>query len=78
MRDWKAWWKAAGVRAIKTFAQTMIAVGGTWATFADVDWWLVLSSAALAGVFSLVTSLAGLPEIQGTDRITEETEDCSG
>ena len=58
------WIKAAGVRAIKTVAQTAIATIGTTAVISGVDWTIVLSSAAVAGIVSLLTSLAGLPEIK--------------
>ena len=63
MRDWKAWIKAAGVRAIKTVAQTAAATIGTSAAMGDVNWRLVLSSSVLAGILSLLTSVAGLPEV---------------
>lgn len=58
----KKWLKAAGVRAIKTIAQTAIATMGTAAVLADVDWVAVGSAALLAGVLSVLTSLTGLPE----------------
>lgn len=58
------WIKAAGVRAVKTIAQTAIATIGTTAVISGVDWAIVLSSAAVAGIVSLLTSLAGLPEIK--------------
>ena len=64
MRDWKKWMKAAGVRAIKTVAQTAVATIGTSAALGEVNWILVGSSAALAGVVSLLTSVAGLPELE--------------
>ena len=60
----KIWWKAAGVRAIKTVAQTAVAMIGTSVVIADVDWLMVVSASALAGVLSLLTSIAGLPEIK--------------
>lgn len=60
----KKWWKAAGVRAIKTVAQTAVAMIGTSVVIADVDWLIVVSASALAGVLSLLTSIAGLPEIK--------------
>lgn len=60
----KEWWKAAGTRAIKTVAQTAIATIGTAAALGEVDWKLVASAAVLAGVLSLLTSLAGLPEVE--------------
>lgn len=64
MKNFKEWIKAAGVRAIKTIAQTAVATVGTTATFAEVDWKIVVSTAGLAGVLSLLTSLAGLPELK--------------
>ena len=59
----KKWWKAAGVRAVKTVAQTAIATIGTGALLSDVSWVAVASASALAGVLSLLTSVAGLPEV---------------
>ena len=58
------WFKAAGVRAIKTVAQTAVATLGTAAVMGDVNWVLVGSAAALAGILSLLTSVAGLPELK--------------
>lgn len=63
MKNWKAWAKAAAVRAVKTVAQTAVAAIGTTAALSEVDWMLVASTAALAGVLSLLTSVAGLPEV---------------
>lgn len=60
---WKNWAKAAGVRAVKTVAQTFVATIGTAAVLQDVKWIMVLSASALAGVISLATSVAGLPEV---------------
>lgn len=57
------WWKAAGIRAIKTVAQAAIATIGTSAVFSEVDWRMVVSASLLAGVLSLLTSVAGLPEV---------------
>ncbi len=59
----KKWWKAARVRAVKTVAQTAIATIGTGALLSDVNWVAVVSASALAGVLSLLTSVAGLPEV---------------
>ncbi len=64
MRDWKKWAKAAGVRAIKTMAQTAVATIGTAAVLNDVNGIMVVSASVLAGVVSLLTSLAGLPELK--------------
>lgn len=60
----KRWWKAAGIRALKTFFQSFVATIGTSAILEQVDWKLVLSASALAAVLSLATSLAGLPEVE--------------
>ena len=58
------WIKAAGVRAIKTVAQTAVATIGTAAAMGNVDWLLVGSASLLAGILSLLTSVAGLPELK--------------
>ena len=60
----KKWWKAAGVRAIKTVAQTAAATIGTSAAIGDVNWLMVASASLLAGVLSMLTSVAGLPEVE--------------
>ena len=60
----KKWWKCAGVRAIKTVAQTAVATIGTSAAIGDVNWLMVGSASLLAGVLSLLTSVAGLPEVE--------------
>jgi hypothetical protein len=62
MRNWKTWFKAAGIRALRTFAQTAVALLPAAATIESVDWRVVASTAALAAVASLLTSLAGIPE----------------
>jgi hypothetical protein len=62
MRDWKDWLKKAGIRAIKTIAQTAIATIGTSAVLGDVNWVAVVSASVLAGVLSMLTSIAGIPE----------------
>ena len=64
MKNWKSWLKAAGVRAIKTVAQTAIATIGTSAVMGDVNWVVVASASTLAGILSMLTSLAGLPEVK--------------
>ena len=68
--NFKKWIKAAGIRALKTVAQTAIATIGTSVAMQDVNWVLVGSSAALAGILSLLTSIAGLPELK-EDEIEE-------
>ena len=62
--NFKAWLKAAGIRALKTLAQTAVATIGTCAVLSEVDWIMVASASALAAVLSLLTSVAGLPEIK--------------
>ena len=62
-RNWKQWLKAAGVRAVKTVAQTAVATIGASAVISEVDWVMVVSASLLAGVVSLLTSIAGLPEV---------------
>lgn len=62
--NWKTWLKAAAVRAIKTVAQTAVATIGTTAALNQVDWVLVASASALSGILSLLTSVAGLPEVK--------------
>lgn len=62
-RDWIEWTKKAGIRAVKTVAQTFAATIGTAAVLQEVNWIMVLSASALAGILSLATSVAGLPEV---------------
>jgi len=64
MKNWKTWLRAASVRAVKTMAQTALAVTSTAALLSDVDWLAVGSATLLAGIFSLLTSVAGLPEVK--------------
>lgn len=70
MKNWKMWAKAAAVRAVKTIAQTAIATIGTSIALGDVNWAMVASASALAGVLSVLTSVAGLPEV--TDEHTRD------
>lgn len=63
----KRWLKAAGIRAIKTVAQTAVATIGTCAVLSEVNWLVVASASVLAGILSLLTSLAGLPEVKGVE-----------
>jgi hypothetical protein len=64
MRTNRSWWRAAGIRALRTVAQTAVASLGTAAVLSDVNWLAVASASALAGLLSLLTSLAGLPEAE--------------
>ena len=64
MKSFKKWIKAAGMRAIKTVAQTAVGIIGASAIISEVDWKVVLSASLLAGITSLLTSIAGLPEIK--------------
>jgi len=62
--DFKKWLKAAGVRAVKTMAQTAVGLIGTNLVIADVSWQVVASASVLAGIVSMLTSVAGLPELE--------------
>jgi len=64
MRNWKLWAKAAAVRAVKTMAQTAVAMVGVSAVMQEVNWVAVGSAALLSGVLSVLTSVAGLPEVE--------------
>lgn len=67
MRNWKKWVKAAGIRAVKTVAQTAVATIGTATVIGQVDVKLVISASMLAGILSLLTSVAGLPECSDSE-----------
>ena len=67
IKNFKKWIKAAGVRALKTVAQTAVATIGTSAILSAVDWKLVISASVLAGILSLLNSVAGLPEVKDDD-----------
>lgn len=64
MGNFKVWFRAAGVRAVKTVAQTAVATIGTSVAMGDVNWLLVGSASLLAGILSILTSVAGLPEVK--------------
>ena len=72
MEKFKKWIAKAGVRALKTFAQTAASLVTVGAMVSEIDWKLVLSSAAVAAVYSLLTSIAGLPEIKLEEELEEE------
>ena len=64
----KKWWKCAGIRALKTFCQTAIASIGTSATLGEVNWLIVGSTSVLSAILSILTSLAGLPEVDMNEK----------
>lgn len=66
-KNFKLWIKCAGIRAIKTIAQTAIATIGTSAVISEVNWLMVLSASLLSGILSLLTSIAGIPEVDGNE-----------
>ena len=69
------WWKCAAIRAVKTMAQTAVALIGVGSVMSDIDWLRVASASVLAGILSLLTSVAGLPEVE-LAKLAEDTEKC--
>ena len=65
--DTKKWIKASAVRAVKTMAQTAVAIIGTCTVMGDVNWTMVASASALSGIISILTSVAGIPEVEGEE-----------
>ena len=70
--DTKQWFKKAGVRAVKTIAQTFVATIGTATVMGAVDWKMVLSASVLAGILSVATSVAGIPEVEAVEEETKQ------
>ena len=70
----KSWFRASGIRAVKTISQTAIATIGTAAVIGDVDWIAVASASVLAGILSMLTSIAGLPEVNEVTEIGKKAE----
>lgn len=73
--NWKLWIKAAAIRAVKTICQAAIATIGTAAIISEIDWKYIVSASLLAGILSVLTSLAGLPEVDNGERFTIESFD---
>lgn len=78
MGNFKKWFRAAGVRAVKTVAQTAVATIGTSVAMGDVNWILVGSASLLAGILSILTSVAGLPEVKADERPCERDRRRAG
>ena len=73
MRDWKTWIKAAAIRAIKTVAQTALGIISGGAMFmGDVNWGMVASASIFAGIYSMLTSIVGLPEVKNTEGVDQK------
>ena len=73
-RNWMEWLKAALIRAIKTFAQTAVSMIAVGAAFSEIDWLRVLSVSGVAFVLSMLTSLAGLPEVDKAEKAPPDDE----
>lgn len=73
IKNWKNWLKAAGIRAVKTFAQTALAtIGTSAAVMGDVNWVVVCSTGMMASILSILTSIAGLPEVKNPEGADQE------
>ena len=68
------WWKCAGIRAVKTMSQTAVATIGSAVVMSGVDWKMVLSASVLAGILSLLTSVAGIPEVDQKEYLDDAKE----
>ena len=66
-RDWKKWFAAAGIRAVRTFAQAFLSMITVGVAISEIDWKYTASCAVVAAIYSLLTSLAGLPELEGEE-----------
>lgn len=75
MTDWKLWLKCAAIRAVKTIAQTAASLIAVGAVMSDINWPMVGSAALLAGILSILTSIAGLPEVE-MKKMAQDNEDC--
>ena len=75
MTDWKLWLKYAAIRAVKTMAQTAVAMIGVGSVMADIDWVRIASASAVAGILSVLTSVAGLPEVK-LAVVAQDNEEC--
>lgn len=74
-REWGTWLRAALIRAVKTMAQAAIAMIGTATVMSEIDWKMVVSATIVAGILSLLTSLAGLPEVEGVTIYNRDKDD---
>lgn len=76
-REWGLWLKAAAIRAVKTMAQAAIAMIGTATVISEIDWKMVISATIVAGILSLLTSLAGLPEVEDVTIYQRDKDDIA-
>lgn len=75
MSDWKIWAKAALIRAVRTVAQTAVALIGVGSVMSDIDWVRIASASCVAGILSILTSIAGLPEVE-LEKKAQDSEKC--